>query len=295
MSDTEEGVPWRNFFVEARRVLAREGWEVESAEIEARRIVEEAAGLEPSEFYLGLNQPATVRGVTHFDAMVARRLKGEPLQYVLGRWGFRQLDLTVDKRVLIPRPETEIVTEFGLRELHRQAQPDRELLAVDLGTGSGAIGLSLAVERTDVRVICTDASPGAVAVARANLAGIGRPATRVQILEGSWFAALPAEAINSCHLVISNPPYVATGDELPPEVREWEPHCALFAGEDGLDDVRILVPGALEWLADDGSLVMELAERQLDEAASLADDLGYSSVEVQRDLTGRERVLICRK
>ena len=169
------------------------------------------------------------------------------------------------------------------------------MLAVDLGTGSGAIGLSLAVERTDVRVICTDVSTDAVSVARANLAGIGRPATRVQILQGAWFAALPPEAIDSCHLVISNPPYVATGDELPDEVANWEPHSALFAGEDGLDDVRILIPGAVEWLTDSGALVMELGEPQLDEAASLADEIGYSCVEVHRDLTGRDRVLVCRK
>lgn len=295
MTGQDEGVPWRNFFIEARRAFARDGSPVASPEVEARRIVEQAAGLEPSEFYGALDTAATVRGVAHFDSMLARRLTGEPLQYVLGRWGFRHLDLAVDKRVLIPRPETEIVTEFGLRELHRQASPELELLAVDLGTGSGAIGLSLAVERTDVRVICTDLSPDAVSVARANLAGIGRPATRVQILEGAWFAALPAEAIGSFHLVISNPPYVATGDELPSDVADWEPHGALFAGEDGLDDVRVLIPGAVEWLAESGALVMELGEPQLDEAASLADEIGYSRVEVHRDLTGRDRVLVCRK
>ena len=109
-----------------------------------------------------LDELATKRGVVRFDAMLERRLAGEPLQYVLGSWGFRTLDLIVDRRVLIPRPETEVVAGLALAELDRLAEPGRMLTAVDLGTGSGAIGLSLAAERTDTHVILTDASTEAV-------------------------------------------------------------------------------------------------------------------------------------
>lgn len=292
------GVTWRAFYHEACAALGKATLGNDafpSPESDARRIIEEAAGFEPSEFYLGLDQFATVRGVAKFDALLPRRLAGEPLQYVLGRWSFRTLDLMVDHRVLIPRPETETVAEFGLRELERQAAPQRELLAADLGTGSGAIGLSLAAERVDVRVICTDASGDAVAVARANLAGIGRPAARVQILEGSWFLPLAVESVGAFNLIISNPPYVAENDPLPTEVASWEPAQALFSGNDGLDDARVLIAGAIQWLAPRGALVLELGETQLDAAAQLATDAGYDAVLIHQDLTGRDRVLVCRK
>src|SRR5688500_2404619 len=153
--------------------------------------------------------------------MVERRAAGEPLQYVLGAWGFRSLDLYVDRRVLIPRPETEQVVEVALAEL--RALGAAKPLVVDLGTGSGAIALSIAPEVPTSQVWATDASPAALAVARANLAGIGRAAARVRLEHGSWFAALPKLLQGRVDMVISNPPYVADGDTLPPEVADWEP------------------------------------------------------------------------
>src|SRR5690606_38267662 len=148
---------------------------------------------------------ATVRGAIHLDAMLARRERGEPLQYVMGRWGFRSLDLLVDDRVLIPRPETEVLAGLALDEVRRLGAP----IAVDLGTGSGAIALSLAAEQPGLEVWGTDASEDALAVARANLAGLGRAATRVRLVAGDWFAALPAELAGRIGVVVSNPPYVA--------------------------------------------------------------------------------------
>ncbi len=148
--------------------------------------------MEGIELMLGLDEPATVRGVARLDAMVARRSTGEPLQYVLGRWGFRLLDLMIDRRVLIPRPETEIVAERALDEL-RRLDPDDIPVVVDLGTGSGAIGLSLAREHGSAEVWITDVSTDALDVARANLAGLGRHGSRVRAVEGSWFEPLPVE------------------------------------------------------------------------------------------------------
>ena len=179
--DLPEGtVAWRTLLAEAERRLADAG--VEMAAGDARRIVEEPSGHEGAELVLGLDEPATERGVAAFDHMVERRAAGEPLQYVLGGWAFRSLDLFVDRRVLIPRPETESVVERALVVIDELAtrRPSAPVTVVDLGTGSGAIALSIAFERAGTTVWATDRSPEALAVARANLAGIGRAGTRVQ-------------------------------------------------------------------------------------------------------------------
>ncbi|HEY6533079.1 MAG TPA: peptide chain release factor N(5)-glutamine methyltransferase [Acidimicrobiales bacterium] len=295
----EGAVSWRMLLAEAERRLDSSGVvDGGSAPIEARRIVERASGLEGSEYVLGLDEAATERGVHFFDLMLERRLAGEPLQYVVGRWGFRTLDLFVDRRVLIPRPETEVVAGLALAELDRRrpvARDDgRALLAVDLGTGSGAIGLSLAAECEAVEVWLTDRSVDAVAVARANLAGLGRAGTRVRLAEGDWFTALPPALAGAADVLVSNPPYVATGDDLPAVVRDWEPTSALLAGADGLDDLRVLVVEAPGWLRAGGALVVELDPRQAEPVAALALDSGFAAAEVHLDLAGRARAVVAR-
>ena len=117
----------------------------------------------------------------------------------------------------------------------------------------------------------------------------------MQILEGSWFDPLPAEAVGMCNLIISNPPYVATIDPLPAVVRDWEPHNALYAGRDGLDDIRRIIPGALQWLAPEGALVLEVGERHIDLVVGLALEYGYSKVTRHKDLAARERAVVCRR
>lgn len=222
--------------------------------------------------------------------MLERRLTGEPLQYVLGRWGFRSLDLAVDARVLIPRPETEGVVDLALAAL--APFDDRELLVADLGTGSGCIGLAIVSENPYVQMICTDVDDQAVTAARANAAGLGRPARRVEIRSGSWFEALPVDRRGHFDLIISNPPYVAADDELPSQVRDWEPERALIAGPDGLEHGTVLIEQAIEWLRPGGTLVLELGETQLDRAAAIARGAGYVAVSVHRDLAGRDRALV---
>ena len=167
-----DGLTWRTLYREAGERLG--------SDIDARRIVERASGNAGAAFHTGLDEHVSVRALAFFDGMVERRAAGEPLQYVLGVWGFRLLDLYVDRRVLIPRPETEVVVEVGLEEL-RALRP-RHPVVVDLGTGSGAIALSFAKEAEGVEVWGTDRSADALAVARANLAGLGRAATRVEPL-----------------------------------------------------------------------------------------------------------------
>jgi release factor glutamine methyltransferase len=243
-----------------------------------------------------------------------RRAAGEPLQYVLGTWAFRSLELSVDRRVLIPRPETEQVVEVALGELARIARArsidDGPLVCVDLGTGSGAIALALACEGASfgppLEVWATDASADALDVARANrdALAVSDPmgAERVMFVEGSWFDALPSRLARRVDLIVSNPPYVAEEeyDDLDPMVREWEPRSALVAargrsGVAGLADVESVVAGSGAWLARSGVLVVEVAPSQAYGAIDAARRAGLSQVGTARDLAGRLRMLVARR
>lgn len=288
-----EGVTWAELYRETTRRLRAAG--LASPEVDARRIVEEASGFEGAAFGSSLELAATELGVARHDRMVAERCTGRPLQYVLGRWAFRTLDLMVDRRVLIPRPETEVVAGVALDELARRARPGHSLRAVDLGTGSGAIGLSLVVERVDVSVVLTDISDDALAVARANLAGVGRSATRVVVRQGDWFEALDPDDHRGLDLVVSNPPYVGASEELPAEVADWEPPAALVSGPDGLDAAAEILGEVGEWLAPGAAVVLELAPHQMDRAVAMARSGGLVDVAVLDDLSGRARVLRARR
>jgi len=267
-------------------------------------LIEAVSGMDAAEQVSEANAEATRRGQTVLAQLLERRGDGEPLQYVLGAWGFFGLDLLVDRRVLIPRPETEVVAEVAIAEVVRlgervgKADPWTGALThyavADLGTGSGALALALATSLPDAEVWATDASEDALAVARANVAGAGTPGARVRVASGSWFAALPAELRGRVLMIVSNPPYIATHEALPPVVRDWEPADALFSGPTGLEAIEHLVVNATEWLDQAGTLVLELAPHQAEPAADLARAAGYAEVVIRPDLTGRERVLVAR-
>jgi release factor glutamine methyltransferase len=248
-----------------------------------------------------------------FRRLVERRASGEPLQYVLGRWAFRSLELDVDPRVLIPRPETEQVVEVALAELRAGlADPARTAgpaLCADLGTGSGAIALAIATEApahlggTDVWA--TDASAPALEVARCNLARyaaeVAGAGARVHLASGSWFNALPRSVAGRVDLVVANPPYVADSevDDLDPVVRDWEPRTALVAadgrtGVGGMADVEAVVTQAPSWLAAGGLLVVEIAPHQAAAALEVAGQAGFLHARVDPDLSGRARMLVAR-
>jgi release factor glutamine methyltransferase len=270
----------------------------DAPDLDARRIVERASGLDAAELRFELDRPVTQREMVHFDRMVERRSSGEPLQYVLGSWAFRTLDLFLDRRVLIPRPETEVVAGVALDELDlavagRDARAEPPVV-VDLGTGSGAIALSVAVERAHAEVWATDASADALDIARANLVGIGRHARRVQLALGDWFDALPGELAGRVDLVVSNPPYVAAHEELPPIVRDWEPTSALVPGPTGLEAYERIVPAARRWLTARGALVLEIGATQGDAVCALGRHAGFVTAEVRPDLVGRDRVVVLR-
>jgi release factor glutamine methyltransferase len=285
-----EAVRWRSLLAEVTQRLDRAG--LDNASQEALWLVQRAGGFDAAGMVAVLDRPATVRAATHLHRMVERRERGEPLQYVLGRWTFRHLELVVDDRVLIPRPETEVLAGMALDEIRRVGAR----LAVDLGTGSGAIALSLAVEQTGLEVWGTDSSAGALAVARANLSGLGRPATRVRLVEGDWFEALAPELAGHVGVVVSNPPYVADDEvaELPPEVRDWEPRQALVSGPAGLEDIERIVAEGPRWLTRPGSLLVEMAPHQVRAAQRAALVAGFRSATIWPDLAGRDRILLAR-
>jgi len=282
-ADSHDGtLSWRALLAETR---ARVG-----EEPAARWLCEEASGSDPLTDVL--DAPATERMVAHLDAMVARYVAGEPLAYVLGHWSFRHLEVAVDQRVLIPRPETEVVAGVAI-ELARDMP--RPVTVADLGTGSGAIGLSLAAELPvdGVTVWLTDASGDALDVARANLAGIGRNGANVRIAQGLWFDALPVGT--RLDVAVSNPPYIADDSPLVDDsVRLWEPHDALFAGADGLDDIRVIAEQAGRWVRPGGWVVLEIGADQGPQVAELLASTGFGEVGIRPDLAGRDRVAVAR-
>jgi release factor glutamine methyltransferase len=276
-------------------------------ENEARWMVQRVSGYDGAELFANKHELATAPAVEHLDDMLDRRVGGEPLQYVLGRWDFLGLDLLVDPRVLVPRPETEVVAQTAIDEAvrlgARRGKHDGWLAAdttyavADLGTGSGAIALALARELPEAEVWATDASDDALVVARANVAGVGSAATRVRVSSGSWFDALPAELRGALRVIVSNPPYVAEHEvaDLPRDVTEWEPHSALVSGPTGYEALETLIADAPGWLDPaGGALVLELAPHQADRAHELATGAGFADVRVDRDLVGRARVLVAR-
>jgi release factor glutamine methyltransferase len=220
-----------------------------------------------------------------FGEMVRRRLRREPVAYVLGRKGFRRLELAVDSRVLVPRPETELLVELAL-----ELRPARVL---DVGTGSGAIALAVADEIPDAEVTAADTSPAALEVARANAARLGL-SERVRFVEGT----LP-NTEDGWDLVLANLPYVAECDwpSLQPEVTKYEPREALLAGPDGLDAYRAFIPECSLLLSRyatqrKGALAVEVGEGQAPAVAELMRAAGFGEVETRCDLAGIERVVI---
>jgi release factor glutamine methyltransferase len=255
--------------------LTRAG--VPSPRVDAEWLLAHALGVSRTELYAdGDEAPADRERV--FSELLARRATREPLAYVLGEWGFRRLTLSVDPRVLIPRPETEVLVERCLELIADLAEPR----VLDVGVGSGAIALAIADEHPRARVVATDSSSEALAVAAENAARTGLP---VELVEGELFAGLAGPF----DLVVANPPYVAPEDvdALPPEVGEHEPRAALI--ESGATEA--IAEQALSRIALGGSLAFEVADRKAGEVAALLRRLGYKQVTIGEDLAGRERVV----
>jgi release factor glutamine methyltransferase len=261
---------------------------------EARWLCEHASGMDAAEFSTEQDQLVTVACAKSLHDMVRNRLSGVPLQYVMKRWAFRHLDVMVDERVLIPRPETEQVVQVAL-DIARKTSSDVALRVVDLGTGSGVIGLSMAFElgANAAHVWLTDASVDALDVARANMVGIGRAAANVRVVHGSWWNALPQDIAGYIDIAICNPPYIAQADsEVAPDVHMYEPHSALYAHDNGLADLRTVIQGASAWLKKSGWLVLEIGYQQGAEVLAMMSASGFVGAEIKQDLSGRDRIAV---
>ena len=286
MTEATDTVSWRE-------MLAATVEQLGNAQ-EARWLCEHASGMDSAEFSAEQDQLVTVACAKSLNSMVRDRLSGVPLQYVMQRWAFRHLDIMVDKRVLIPRPETEQVVQVAL-DIARKTSSDQALRVVDLGTGSGVIGLSMAFELgvEAAHVWLTDASVDALDVARANMVGIGRAATNVRVVHGSWWNALPQEIAGQIDIAICNPPYIAKDDsEVAPDVHLYEPHSALYASDNGLSDLRTVIEGASTWLKKSGWLVLEIGYQQGAEVLAMMSSSGFVGAEIKQDLSGRDRIAV---
>jgi release factor glutamine methyltransferase len=222
------------------------------------------------------------------DELVSRRRSGEPLQYLEGRVPFGPIDVAVDRRALVPRPETELVWETAVSCLG-EAGPGT--VVVDVGTGSGVLALALKHAFPAARVIGIDLSPGAVELARANGAGAG---LEVEFLRGDLFEPLEGALRGRVDLVVSNPPYVAEAEwaALPVDVRDHEPYSALVAGPDGTETIARIAAEAFWWLGIGGWVVCEIGETQGPAALGLFGDY---ACEVRPDLAGRDRIVVARR
>lgn len=245
------------------------------------------SGLSIGEAWLRQGEPKSPETIAKFQDAVAQLERGVPFGYAVGRVGFRTLDLAIDHRALIPRPETEGLVELVLRDGGR-GKGAAGGLAADIGTGSGCIALSLAVEGNFERIVAVECSPAAAALARENLALV-RPRTPVEIREGDLLTPLRGDDRYS--VIVANPPYLTPGEyaELDPSVRDYEPPAALVSGPDGLEATRALLAGARELLEPGGLLALEIDERRGEAVRALAAEHGWARVSIHDDLFGRPR------
>jgi len=284
------GTPWTVLRLLRWSTQYLEAKEIPGVRIDVEHLLAHALELRRLDLYLHFDRPLTEGELEVFKPLLLERAERRPLQYILGRAAFRELELDVDERVLIPRPETEELVEAVLTRTREWGREGLE--AVDIGTGSGAIALSLAQEGPFRRVTATDRSPDALQVARENATRHGLEG-RVRFLEGDLYEALPpGERVD---VVVSNPPYVSREEMggLAPEIRLWEPHLALDAGEDGFTVLHRLVDGASGVLRPGGILALEIGSGQ---AQAMVERIrsreGWEAPVVLRDLSGRDRIIL---
>ena len=262
---------------------------VDSARLNAELLIGHALALKRMALYLQFERTLSEPELEKIRPLVRRRSQREPLQYILGETEFHGLKLKVDRRALIPRPETELLVERVLAICAERANVGTNVL--DLGTGSGAIALAMAAGRGSARVTAVEFSEDALALARENAIATGLQ-DRVVFTRSHWFAGLAAEA--RFDVMVANPPYLSAEEtaETAPEVRAHEPATALTAAEGGLADLRAIVAQAPEYLNAGGLLALETGITHHSEVLRLARTAGFSRMESRQDLTGRDRYVL---
>lgn len=262
--------------------------EVESPRLNAEMLLGHCLNLSRVELYLKYNQPLNKRERSAYKQLLVKRASGEPLQYLLGKQSFRYLELDVEKGVFIPRLETEILVEQIISWVKR-TYCSKQVNILDIGTGSGAIAISLAHELGHAHLWATDISAQALSVASKNAAKYGL-SERISFLRGSLFKPLPKEII--FHVIVSNPPYIKEADlaKLPPEVKK-EPHLALAAGVDGLKFYQAIASQFAAYLAEGGLIAFEVGQGQAELVGQMFTKKGCT-YKIVNDLNGQERVVL---
>jgi release factor glutamine methyltransferase len=260
---------------------------VASPRLNAELLLGHVIGRRRMQLYLEFERPLTAAELDQLRPLVRRRGQLEPLQYILGETEFRGLRLKVDRRALIPRPETELLVEW----VHTWAGTQPPVLrALDLGTGSGAIAAALATLWPGAAVVAAERSPDALALARENFAALGLEG-RIQPVAATWFDGVPPGPYD---VIVSNPPYLTAAEvaATAPEVREHEPRAALEAPEEGLADLRAIVAGAPSYLRPGGMLALETGCDHHADLSARLQAAGFQAVEARQDLTGRDRFIL---
>lgn len=285
-----------NFFDLQREIVSElhvDGDDVR--EYEARLILEEISGYSYSELLttnIAFNDEQHLR----ISKIIKARNSGEPIAYALGYSNFYGNELNVDERVLIPRSETEIVVEKAINILKEHEY--KRQMAADIGTGSGAIAITLALKITNLKVIAVDISKDALDVAQNNYETFERDQvtdSTVTFLLSDCFSAFDESLCGTFDLIISNPPYIGEDEALESSVKDFEPHEALFADEKGYAIYHKIINEALQWLKSGGYLVLEIAPRHSEKIKDQLTQLKYINVEIFKDLSDRERIAIAQK
>ena len=282
----------RELVTQARQRLEAAGIPPPEAALDAELLARHALAWDRATWVARQREEPPPSFEPEYAALVERRRRREPIAHIRGQQEFYGREFRVSPAALIPRPETELLVEEALLLLPALGF-SRALTVIDIGTGSGCLAITLALEYPRARYFATDVSPEALEVARDNAARLGAGG-RVEFVCGSYFAGLPGPF----NLIVSNPPYIAETDReaLAAEVAQYDPPAALFAGADGLRDLRAILSQSTELLDEDGTLLMEMGYDQAERVAALADETErLAMVRTRRDLQGIPRVAVIRR
>jgi release factor glutamine methyltransferase len=266
--------------------------EIESPRLQAELLLAHILKLPRMKLYLNFERALTDAETTAYRELIKRRSQREPLQHITGSTSFCGLEITVNRHVLVPRPETEILAELGWEFLNQRAA-DRSPQVLDFGTGSGCIAIALAVKCPNANVIAVDIFPETLDLAQQNAAR-NNLSGKIEFLQGDGFAALPKET--HFDLIISNPPYIPRAEipTLQPEVRNYDPHGALDGGEDGLDFYRRFALEARKFLKPEGKIMLEFGDGQGDSIRKIFEQQKWIVEAIREDYTQRQRILIAK-
>ena len=260
-----------------------------SPRLDAEVLLADVLGMQRIELYANYDRPLVKKELDAYRQVIARRGKLEPVAYITGKKEFYSREFSVNSQELIPRPDTELLVEKVLGYLESFTIPNPDIL--DLCTGSGAIGITLALEVEGASVTATDISPGALSVARENAEGL---AVKVDFIEGDLYANLTKKF----DVIVANPPYIASKEweTLEPNVKLYEPQLALVGGEDGLAFYRRIIEESPKYLKDAGAMFLEIGETQAAEVAKIAENVGvFAKAMVAKDLAGKNRVVFLKR